>query len=279
VEVNLVILYLVNIMKKYIWLSLSVGILAGLSLIDCWRYLISRAMLVARFQGHSGNLGQTWEALSFSQKLELINPWMVFITVGNIAQIFGCMLAFTDSDNVLSDHDIIIGISCFCSWIYILRYLPHDSNSYIIINTFRRSVTTIAPYITGVLPIFLAYVFLGMACFWQSGYYANTTDSMISAYSLMNGDSIYDAFYKVTRQHSVIGMLYMYSFILFFICCVHNIFIAIIQEGFNSLQTKPPKASDDIDSDSDDSPRVSSSPSMRPRPSLKQFERQQTRKK
>lgn len=263
-------------MKKYIWLSVSIGILAGLSLIDCWRYLISRAILVAKFRGHQNSLGNTWEALPFSQKLALLNPWMVFITVGNIAQIFGVILVFADADNVLSDQDIIIGISCFCSWIYILRYLPHDSNSYTVINTFRRSVGTLAPYIIGILPIFMAYVFLGVSCFWQSGYYNNTIDGMISAYSLMNGDVVYDVFTKVTRQHSVLGMLYMYSFILFFICCVHNIFIAIIVEGFISLKEKRPKASDDIESDSEDSPPFSSFNS-RPQLSLKELNKEQIR--
>jgi len=268
--------YTVNIMKKYIWLSMAVGILAGLSLIDCWRYLLSRALLIAKFSGYQDNKAKMWESLPFSQKLALINPWMVFITVGNLAQIFGVFLAFADSDNVLSDHDIILGIGCFCSWIYILRYLPHDSTAYTVINTFRRSASTLLPYIVGILPIFMAYVFLGVSCFWESGYYSNVTDGMISLYSLMNGDIVYDAFTKITRQHSVLGMLYFYSFILFFICCVHNIFIAIIQKGFESLKENPPKASDDLESDSDESPSSSSYGTTRRRLTLKDFNKEQS---
>lgn len=43
----------------------------------------------------------------------------------------------------------------------------------------------------------------------------------------------------------------MFAFIIFFINCVHNLFVAIIQEGFNSLTERPVKNIGESDSESE----------------------------
>lgn len=43
----------------------------------------------------------------------------------------------------------------------------------------------------------------------------------------------------------------MLSFLIFFICCVHNIFIAIIADSYKSLHTNPVKQIGESDSDAE----------------------------
>ena len=203
-------------MKQYVWLSLVVGILGGISMIENWMYLVSRVIIAKKLRNAS-SLASTWEALSFRQKVRLINSWIIISSIGNICQIFEAILSFSDSKNIQTSQDLLVGLSCFCSWIYILRYLNHDSKAYTVINTFKRSLSTLFPYVIGILPIFMAYVFFGISCFWKSHYFGNTIDSMITSFSIMNGDMIYNTFKSVTDQYQITGMLYMYSCLVFYI--------------------------------------------------------------
>ena len=91
-----------------------------------------------------------------------------------------------------------------------------------------------------------------MCLFWKTGIYPTSTSGMIAAFALVNGDSVYEFTSAIVLENSFLGQLYVYSFIVFFICCVQNIFIAIIQEGFGSLSDNPPKRGDESDEDSDE---------------------------
>jgi hypothetical protein len=209
--------YSVNFMKQYIWLSVSVAILGWVSMFENWRHLVSRAIMMNRLRGTNSSLASIWESLSYRQKAKLINLWIIISSLGNICQIFEGFLAFADSTNFQNSHDLLVGLSCFCSWIYILRYLNHDSKAYTLINTLKRSISTLFPYVIGIIPIFMAYVFFGISCFWKNRYFSNILDSMILNFCIMNGDSIYDTFKSVAGQYQIAGMLYMYSCLVFYI--------------------------------------------------------------
>jgi hypothetical protein len=48
---------------------------------------------------------------------------------------------------------------------------------------------------------------------------------MITLFSLLNGDSMLDIFNHTVDISMFWGLLYLYTFIVLFICVVHNIFI------------------------------------------------------
>jgi len=230
-----------NVLKNYIWINIFVFGLSLVSIGIVCMYLMQRAQLVASLQGSTGGFRNSWEGLTFRQKLRFFDMWVILTVVGNLCQMFGAVMFLYNQEIIQKVQETLIGLGCFCAWVGLTRFLEHTSNAYIIINTLKRSFNVIIPYIIGLLPIFMAYVFLGFCLFWKTGVYTGTTDSMVAAFAVLLGDSVYDFFIAAVRENNFIGQLYMFSFIVFFICVVHNIFIAIIQEGFGSLRERPIK--------------------------------------
>lgn len=95
----------------------------------------------------------------------------------------------------------------------------------------------------------MAYVFFAICAFWETGIYPDTYMGMIAAYAVVNGDSVYAFGFAEYSQNSFFGQIFYFSFVVFFICFVQNVFIAIIQEGYGSLKKNPPK---DWDKSSDE---------------------------
>ena len=91
--------------------------------------------------------------------------WIIFTTIGNVGQILGCINILIIGDVTLSVNETIIGIGCFCSWISVIQFLKPTHHSYTVIDTLSRAYIRLGPYICGVLPIFMGFVFLAMCLF------------------------------------------------------------------------------------------------------------------
>jgi hypothetical protein len=138
-----------------------------------------------------------------------------------------------------------MGLGCFCSWVSIIRYFEGASELYTLTNTVRRAGRILLLFYTGVAPVFLGYVMLGMSFLTGTGFFNDVPSAIAALYAVMCGDAIYAIFMSAMNTAGFFGGLYVLSFIIFFIACVHNIFIAIIQEAFYSLKTRPPKRGDE----------------------------------
>lgn len=264
--------------SQHMWIGAIVFILATASLITVWMYFMKRAKILATIRGGPQDFRNAWESLGLAEKLRFFNLWVVFTIIGNLCQIFGAILTILDQDVSLGAHEHLVGIGCFCAWVGSVRFLEHKSTSYTIINTLSRSFSTIGPYIIGVVPIFLAYVFLAMCLFWKTGIYPSSSSGMIAAFALVNGDSVYEFTSQLVIENSFLGQLYVYSFIVFFICCVQNIFIAIIQEGFGSLSENPPKRGDESDDEDEEDQTAESSIIRRGKKNVKELKEAEDRK-
>mmetsp|Transcript_3432 Transcript_3432/g.3168 ORF Transcript_3432/g.3168 Transcript_3432/m.3168 type:complete len:384 (+) Transcript_3432:679-1830(+) len=239
-------------MKKFVWLGVAILILSICSLCSIFLYFMKRALLIAKMRGGPRGYRSAWDYLGTREKLKFLNLWVIFNIIGNICQMFSGILTIIDQGRSMNLHETLIGFGCFTAWVGIIQYLEHTSQTYTIANTLKRSFSTLLPYMVGILPIFMAFTFLAMCLFWNCGFYPNTTSSMMALFALLCGDSVYFFFDGVVLEDIVIGQIYMFAFIIFFINCVHNLFVAIIQEGFNSLSEKPVKKIDDSESESEE---------------------------
>lgn len=265
--------------SQHMWIGVIVVLLAACSLMTVWKYFLKRAKILATIRGGPQDFRHAWESLALTEKLKFFNLWIVFTIIGNLCQIFGGILTVIDQDVSLNAHEHLVGIGCFCAWVGSVRFLEHKSTSYTIINTLSRSFSTIGPYIVGIIPIFLAFVFLAMCLFWKTGIYPTTSTGMIAAFALVNGDSVYQFTSQLVLENSFLGQLYVYCFIVFFICCVQNIFIAIIQEGFRSLSENPPKRGDESDEESDEEELGSIATIRKGKKNVKKLMEEENRKK
>jgi hypothetical protein len=203
--------------SENMWIGVIVVLLAITSLVNVWKYFIKRASMLAKIRGGPEDFRNAWESLTLTEKLKFFNLWIIFNIIGNLCQIFGGILTVLDQDVTLGVHEHLVGIGCFCAWIGGVRFLEHKSASYTIVNTLSRSFSTLGPYIIGVIPVFMAFVFLAMCLFWKTGIYPDSTTGMIAAFALLNGDSVYEFTSAIVLENTFLGQLYVYCFVVFFI--------------------------------------------------------------
>lgn len=208
----------------------------------------SRILLLAQLRGmENSNLTTLWMQLTLEDKLRFFGLWTVISLLSSMLQILGCISFFFIAQVSLDVYFRTIGFGCFFAWIELIQYLRWSPNSYAIINTLKRSFSTLWKYAFGILPVFMGFVYLGMALFWKSGIYNNTSFAMASSFAMINGDNLYGNFEPNFEANYIAGYIYMYIFFVLFISAIHNIFISIISDGFASLQKNPIKRGDEED--------------------------------
>ena len=174
-----------------------------------------------------------WDQLSFREKLFFFDLWFVFCMIGNLIQVWGSILSLanelslSNKDRQEITSEILIGFSCWFAWLNLLRYLEYHKNIHLLTNVMRNSGPQIIRFLVGIVPIFMGYVVLGVCLFWRSEKFKSINEAIITLFSLMMGDFVYVTFSDEIGL-GLLGQLYLFTFILIFIICVHNIFVSII---------------------------------------------------
>lgn len=228
-------------------------VLALCSLALTAKEIINRVSLLSGVKLGPKMKTKAWNSLGLREKLKFFNYWVVFRIFGNLFQVFGGLLTIIDNETYLTSKQIIIGFGAFFAWIGIIQFFDHRSVPYSIVHTLERSINIIIFYVFGVVPIFMGFAFLAICYFWQTGIYYNSPMSLIANYALVNGDSVYAFSFAGYQENAFMGQLYYYMFIVFFICCVHNLFIAIVEQSFSAFRVERQTAKSES-SDEDEQP-------------------------
>eukprot|EP00826_Nyctotherus_ovalis_P003635 TRINITY_DN10747_c0_g2_i2.p2 TRINITY_DN10747_c0_g2~~TRINITY_DN10747_c0_g2_i2.p2 ORF type:complete len:168 (-),score=37.54 TRINITY_DN10747_c0_g2_i2:154-657(-) len=80
--------------------------------------------------------------------------------------------------------------------------------------------------------MFIGYAFFGAAVFWQSHRFESVNRAMLTLFSLMNGDGVFQLFEELTELNFLMGQLYLYSFIFMFVCVGQNLFLGVVHKVF-----------------------------------------------
>jgi len=241
-----------NVWKNYQWIAVITGSLALISLLLVWNSFRGRMIMVSKLQSVN-----SWRDLEFTEKVKFFNVANIITIIGNLCQFFsklypGFLIAVSNPNLTFSVFEVLTGVGCFCAWINILDYLDHTSESFIVVNTFKRAYDVLLLYMLGLFPIYLGYSFLGMTLFWQSGYFLDLLGSMMILFAMVNGDSIDLFFSTMLPINYFFAQIYFYSFVVLFICVVQNIFISIINNAFESFKTRPVKEVGDTSDDEEE---------------------------
>lgn len=188
---------------------------------------------------------KSWEELSFFDKLKFFDFWFVFSILGNFIQINGSIIAILfivlrDQLAIFSFHEAIIGFGCMFAWLLMLKYLEYNQNINLMTTTLSKSGSTLLIFLLGVLPFYLAYVFLGQCLFWKTDKFQNTNYSVITLFSLSFGDIVNETFQN-TKIGGVLGELFLMTFMLLFYTAVQNVFITIIMDGYEKSKQEKKK--------------------------------------
>ena len=185
------------------------------------------------------------ELVKETRPADWFNAWSYIALIANIFQVLGSGIYLVEVSRHYATN-VTIGFGCFFAWVTILRYLQYNPNYFFMFNALGKSLPTVVRFMAGIMPLFLGYAFFATAVFWQSHRFEDLSRTMQTQFALMNGDGILDGFYDLTNINYGLGQIYLYSYIIIFICVVQNLFVAIIikvyaEERTKSEQTKKKK--------------------------------------
>jgi hypothetical protein len=164
------------------------------------------------------------------------NKWDLLIIISNICQIIGSILGFMQQKNVYDSMDKYIGLGSFLCIISIGKYIDYSPTYSFFNRTVINTLPDLIPSIASILPVFIAFTFLGLMLFWDSERFTCVSDIMKALFAVYVGDSVYDVITDITDKSNLLGQIFGYVFTILFIIVVMNVFVAVIQEGF--LKTK-----------------------------------------
>ena len=171
-------------------------------------------------------------------KTLLFDGWTFISLLGNSIQIFGSIMSIFDREIAYHTTELTLSLGCVFSYINLMKYFENFKNYSDIYLAMKRGLPSSINYLIGVLPLFIGYAFFGKCVFWKSDRFALISDSIAVLYSLMNGDSVYDIFVDLCDKSYFFGCIFCYSFCMFSICGIINIFLGIIGEAYVSKKEK-----------------------------------------
>lgn len=114
---------------------------------------------------------------------------------------------------------------------------------YLLVHTLTHGLPSIARFIVGCAPIFLAFtgaatIFFGR----QAQSFGSLGETVTTLFSLLNGDTMLDTFDAVgSDQHQLwgwVGRAFLAFFIMLFTYAVLNVFIAIIEQAWSDVHVE-----------------------------------------
>ena len=161
-----------------------------------------------------------------------LNKWDILIILSNLFQIIGSLVSLIQQENLNNSMETFVGFGVLFCYISIGKYIDYSPKYSLFYRTFSNSMSNFIPSFLAILPVFIAFTFLGLCLFWNSERFTSVSDIMKGLFALFLGDSIHDIFVDVSEQSNFFGQLYGYLYIILFIIVVMNVLVAIIQEGF-----------------------------------------------
>lgn len=158
--------------------------------------------------------------------------WSSICITGNLFIIFGSITYLTINTINQTTVEYFLGLGVLFSFINLGRYLEYNVDYASIFYTASFATPTVIRYLLGVAPIFLGFMFLGSAIFWQSENFTSPSAVFMTLFSLSQGDSTLDILKDLGSISYFLGYIYICAFCLFFFAIVMNIFIAIIEDAF-----------------------------------------------
>ena len=98
--------------------------------------------------------------------------------------------------------------------------------------TIGRSIVPVIYTFVGVLPVFIGANFLGICIFWRSEWFGSYSDGMFTLFAAMNGDNLANVYSDLSFYRFIWANIFLYTYILFSIAVILNIFTIIIEEGY-----------------------------------------------
>ncbi len=137
--------------------------------------------------------------------------WFIIAIIANFFEIWSGVLGllstyFTDGNKAFVLIEPITGMACCMAWISVSRYLEYIKSPYIFTKILKNSGLAIIRFMIGFFPIFMSYVFFGVAYFWQERKWGSVNQAVLSLFSIILGDMINESFTSL-KNSGVMGKI------------------------------------------------------------------------
>eukprot|EP00051_Salpingoeca_urceolata_P013086 m.163602 g.163602 ORF g.163602 m.163602 type:complete len:605 (-) comp17693_c0_seq2:126-1940(-) len=193
---------------------------------------------------HPGQL--VWSQLTYEDKLAFFNLWNVLSITADMLLIIGAGFTFrwqsgtaTVARNELSPEVVCRGLGLFLAWFSIIKYMEWRAELYMLVNVVKASIVQVILFVITVAPLYIGYVFLGMIVFSnKEDFFGDLSRSSATLFALLNGDSILMIFQELQERsdaaYAGFTQFYVYTFCVIFITTVLNVFIFLIEAGYDT---------------------------------------------
>jgi len=177
-------------------------------------------------------------AVTWSIWIRFFPLWLPVTAIGILITIeYSLRLAFTKNYHIptTAPEKLSCGASCILLWLTAMQFFKHNRNYYNFVLTLEQAAPVLAPFVAGVMPVFVGYALFGVAYFgFRVELFSLPSDSLQQLFSMMNGDVLYNAFHELWTPNVVVVYVYLYSFIFVFIYLVLNVAISVIEHSYFS---------------------------------------------
>ncbi|KAI9918833.1 hypothetical protein PsorP6_012280 [Peronosclerospora sorghi] len=185
---------------------------------------------------------RAWFETPFRLKLKLLRSLHSLVVISLVLLIASTLWSlFTMEAHIPIGfwHRLLHATALLLLWSCLVGYLEHNQHIYSIVMTLQWGTPRVLQFLLGVSPILVGYALFGTIYFGNKmEEFGTISASMMTLFSLMNGDIIMDTFDAMEVHHFIVsGKVYLYSFISLFMYVVLNIFIAIVEEAFFASQS------------------------------------------
>ena len=128
------------------------------------------------------------------------------------------------------------------SWIGLIKYFEWRPKFYVLFLAIKNSIIRVVRFILTITPIYVGYTFAGVVLFHNNkSKFGDASKASRTLFALLCGDNIWSVFNELDSRpnlfYTLLGHIYTYSFCIIFITTVLNVFIFIIQDGYDMAKT------------------------------------------
>lgn len=206
------------------------------SIVVAYQIMVETRVLY-KFCFRQGTISIPWEAIPFKSRMRFFNYWYILFLICNALSVVGAAWEIATELNLLAEDfwlNFSIGLAAFFGYLCIIRFLEWSKKYYMLIYALRAAIPVCIRFFEGVIPVYLAFGLFGVAVF--SEYvpkFSNLFQAIITLFGMMNGDALIEAFHECYNVSEFVATVYLFSFIIFFIMVVLNLFVAIIEEAYH----------------------------------------------
>ena len=232
--------------------GLAYLLVSGAKVVLAWKYYgsIKRAHAQARVhflhfsvgdEGSSSTSGSTpsqydWAEIPFSVKRRFLPVWVMATLLGVVLAVADAayrMYFRTEYIPTTASDKIMLGLSCLLLWGTVLQFLTFDPRVYAVAMTFSVAAPRILPYIVGVVPVYLSFVFLAIAVWGADlGIFSTFPSALKTLFALMMGDQMHDILSLMKLVSPTLTALFVLAFIVTTLYLIMNVVISIVEESY-----------------------------------------------